>query len=414
MDTPKVTIITWNRKRTNATGKAVNQRRFAVSYKCPETGGPRRLSFPTKSAAELHRQALLAEFAGERYFNPNTNPTVAEAVDHWIDAKRGSVKSQTIRGYLPLLKIIVGPLLQGTPQQRVTFALTGVKPHRDTKLLLMLGTYKVSELTTAQLRRWHNQVRQEVGAHTANRVMSMLKGILALAEEDFRVRVCSMPTNLAKRKSKPKKDILSSDEVANLLAIARDDKERGIFYAFPFLTGVRVSEQLGLLWQDIDFERNSISICRVQERDGTTTDTTKTEAGTRDIPIPATLRTMLLEWRLVCPRLKGELFRVFPGPGTQQQWPLPRLAGGGPILYSNFLKRYWKPAFTRSGIRYVTHHSARHSFVSTLQAQGVEVGLVAKLAGHSNPAVTLGHYTQAVRGGADAMAILDRAYQPHI
>ena len=120
---------------------------------------------------------------------------------------------------------------------------------------------------------------------------------------------------------------------------------------------------------------------------------------------------MLLEWRLICPRLDGALYRVFPGPGVTRQWPLPRIGGGGPVLYSNFLKRYWKPAFNASGIRYVTHHSARHSFVSTLQAQGVEVGLVAKLAGHANPAVTLGHYTQAVRGGAEALAMLDRAYQ---
>ncbi|MGR3722347.1 hypothetical protein [Abyssibius alkaniclasticus] len=58
-----------------------------------------------------------------------------------------------------------------------------------------------------------------------------------------------------------------------------------------------------------------------------------------------------------------------------------------------------------------THHSARHSFVSVLQAQGVEVGLVAKLAGHASAAVTLGHYTQAVRGGAEALALLDLAYQ---
>ena len=60
---------------------------------------------------------------------------------------------------------------------------------------------------------------------------------------------------------------------------------------------------------------------------------------------------------------------------------------------------------------YVTHHSARHSFVSVLQAQGVEVGLVAKLAGHANPAVTLGHYTQTVRGGAEAVAKLDAVYE---
>ncbi|WP_433962909.1 tyrosine-type recombinase/integrase [Roseitalea porphyridii] len=48
---------------------------------------------------------------------------------------------------------------------------------------------------------------------------------------------------------------------------------------------------------------------------------------------------------------------------------------------------------------YITPHAARHVFVSALQAQGVEVGPVAKLAGHANPSVTLGHYTQAVRGG---------------
>jgi integrase len=54
--------------------------------------------------------------------------------------------------------------------------------------------------------------------------------------------------------------------------------------------------------------------------------------------------------------------------------------------------------------------SARHSFISTLQAQGVEVGLVAKLAGRKNAVVTLSHYTHAMRGGEDAVKALDRAY----
>lgn len=411
MTTPKITIITWNRRRKNAKGKIVRQKRYAASWTCPEIGRKRRASFPTKAKAEAYREALAATFVGERYFNPNTQPTVAEVVDHWLDNKRGSVKAATIRGYLPLLKNISGGVLQGTPQEKVHFALTGEKPNRDTKVLQMLGPYKVSELTTAQLRHWHGVVRVEAGHHTAIRVMSMLRGILALAEEDFGVRVCSMPTNLARRKSKPKKEILTPDEVAKLIDYAKTDKERGIFIAWPFLTGTRASEQLGLLWQDIDLDRNLIFIRRTLGRDGITSETTKTEAGERQIPISATLRSMLLEWRLNCPRLNGELYRVFPGPGVPQQWPLPRLGGGGPLLYSNFLKRYWRPAFAKANVRYVTHHSARHSFVSVLQAQGVEVGLVAKLAGHSNPAVTLGHYTQAVRGGAEAVAMLDMAYQ---
>ncbi len=108
--------------------------------------------------------------------------------------------------------------------------------------------------------------------------------------------------------------------------------------------------------------------------------------------------------------VSGELHRVFPGPGRLQPWPKPRLGGGGPMLYQNFRRRYWEPAFKALGLPYVTPHSARHSFISVLQARGVEVGLVAKLAGHANANVTLGHYTQAVRGGAAAIDALEKAY----
>ena len=206
MKTPSVSIITWNRKRKNSTGKIVQHKRYAVCFRCPDTGSKRRLSFANKTAAEDYRDHLLAEIVGDRYYNPNTDPTIAEVVEHWRQNKQSDVKAQTMRGYAPLLKIIVGPLLQGTPQQRSHHQLTGEKPHRDTKLLTMLGEEKVSGLQTAQLRRWHNLVREEVGTNTANRGMSMLKGILALAEEDFGVRVCSMPTNLARRKVKPRKE----------------------------------------------------------------------------------------------------------------------------------------------------------------------------------------------------------------
>lgn len=119
---------------------------------------------------------------------------------------------------------------------------------------------------------------------------------------------------------------------------------------------------------------------------------------------------MLLEWRLRCPRKDGQLHRVFPGLGVRRMFPLPREGGGGPLIYGNFRSRIWAPALKRSGLPKVTPHSARHSFISVLQAQGVEVGLVAKLAGHKNAQVTLAHYTHAMRGGEGAVEALDRAF----
>lgn len=220
-----------------------------------------------------------------------------------------------------------------------------------------------------------------------------------------------MPRGLGRNRVKTKKAILTPAEIGKLVEAARNDPEHGLYYAFPFLAGTRPSEQLGLLWEDVDFDTNVIRIRRIQERDGSLTNMTKTEAGTRDIPMSAALRALLLEWRVRCPRLGKTLHRVFPGPGRLQPWPkVARIGGGGPLLYQNYRSRYWEPVFEKLGLPYVTPHSARHSFISTLQAEGIEVGLVAKLAGHANATVTLGHYTQAVRGGEAAVAALDRAY----
>ena len=219
-----------------------------------------------------------------------------------------------------------------------------------------------------------------------------------------------MPNNLGRGRPKLKKAILMPVQIAQLIVEARRDPEHGVYYAFPFLAGTRPSEQLGLLWEAVDFDQNVIRICRIQERDGSLTEMTKTEAGTGDIPTSSEMREMLLRWRLRCPRYDGSLYRVFPGPGRLQPWPKPRKGGGGPLLYQNFRVRFWVPVFKRLKFPYVTPHAARHCFISTLQARGIEVGLVAKLAGHANPSTTLSHYTQGVRGGEEAMAALERSY----
>jgi integrase len=197
--------------------------------------------------------------------------------------------------------------------------------------------------------------------------------------------------------------------VRGLIATARQDREKGIYYAFPFLAGTRPSEQLALLWDDVDFAAGVLRVCRMQERDGSITALTKTEAGTREVPMGTVLKAMLLEWRLVCPRLNGELHRVFPGPGRTEKDGR-RVGVGGPLQYQNFRSRLWKKAFERLGLPYISPHAARHQWISTMQAQGIEVGLVAKLAGHANASITLSHYTQAVRNGDAAVKALEDAY----
>lgn len=404
-----VTLTKRTRKRKLLSGAVALQDRYVLNYREPKTGQRRQMFFERKKDAEAKQRELLAKVADGTHVDERTVPTVAAALDHWLADKAGKVKPSTLAGYKVVAHLIRGPLLEGTRRERHDFTETGVKP-KGAKFLRLLGDVKTNELTTAEIRAWHRTIVEQCGNYSANRAKSHLQSILALTEEDFGVRAPSMPTGLTRQRHKPKKTILTSEDIRTLIKAARDDLEHGVYYAFPFLAGTRPSEQLGLLWSDVDFENGIVYIRRVQERDGSLTDMTKTEAGTREIPIGATLREMLLAWRLRCPRNGKELYRVFPGPGRLQPWPRPRLGGGGALLYQNFRKRYWAPAFEALGLPYVTPHSARHSFISTLQAQGIEVGLVAQIAGHANPTVTLGHYTQAVRGGSAAIAALEQVY----
>jgi integrase len=398
------------RKRRLKAGAIVLQTRYVLDYQEPKTGRRKQEFFDLQKAAQTRRSELILKVGSGTYVNEKTVPTVGEAINHWLADKKPKVKANTFGSYEVVVEHIRGPFLIASARDRARFTATGEKP-AGAKFLPMLGAIKVSDLTTAEIRAWHRDLADHAGAYTANRAKSHLKSILALAEEDFGGRAPSMPMGAGRARQRVKKAILTPADIARILAAAAADPERGVYYAFPFLAGTRPSEQLGLLWEDVDFEANVIRICRIQERDGSLTAMTKTEAGMREIPMGTRLREMLLAWRVRCPRLRGELHRVFPAPGHVGPWPEHRrIGGGGPIAYQNWRRRYWAPIFVKLEITYVTPHSARHSFISILQAQGIEVGLVAKLAGHANANVTLGHYTQAVRDGADAIAALDRAY----
>jgi integrase len=396
------------RRRKLKSGEVTEQTRYVLNWRDPRTGAREQRFFERQKEAQEKRAELIAAYERGSYSAERKTVTVAEAVASWLDSKRSSVRPNTFASYEFQSRYIVGPLLPAEARAATVRSGTGKKS--NAKPLLLLGHLKVQELTTRQIRAWHNLISDEVSVYTANKAMMFLKAALELAAEDHEFRPPAMPTGLQRQRDKPRKAVLTSEQVTQLLSAAREDLDKGLYVAFPFLAGTRPSEQLALKWDDVDFEAGCIHIRRVQLKDGTVSEVTKTAAGLRAIPMSPMLREALLAWRVRCPRNDGALDRVFPSVGKPRAWPLLREGGGGVLLYNNFRARIWAPFLKKLGLPAVTPHSARHSFISTLQAQGVEVGLVAKLAGHKNAVVTLSHYTHAVRGGEDAVRMLDRAY----
>jgi integrase len=395
------------RRRKLKDGSTVEQTRYVLNWRDPRTGGREQRFFERQRDAQERRTELLAAVDRGVYSSQTKTVTVETAVAAWLETKRGVVRPITFATYEFQSRYVVGPL-PSTEARRATIR-SGVGARGKARAIELLGRVKVQELTTRQIRAWHTTISEEVSVYSANKALMILKAALALAAEDHEVRSPSMPSGLRRRPERARKVVLTPDEVASLIDAARQGLDKGVYVAFPFLAGTRPSEQLGLQWDDVDFEANVIRIRRIQLRDGSLSGFTKTAAGNRSIPMSPLLREILLAWRVRCPRSEGKLERAFPAPGVARAWPLPR-DGGGPLIYGNFRVRYWVPTLKRLGLPAVTPHSARHSFISVLQAQGVEVGLVAKLAGHKNAVVTLSHYMHAMRGGDEAVKALDRAY----
>ena len=165
-------------------------------------------------------------------------------------------------------------------------------------------------------------------------------------------------------------------------------------------TGMRRGELMGLEWKDIDYEKRTIDIRRTSQYlpgKGIFTKEPKTELSTRVITIPDTIVALLRDYqkRQASERRKlanlwkstDRLFTTWDGapmnPDTITDW------------FGKFIKKHNLP--------HVTFHGLRHTNVSLLIAEGVDVRTIASRVGHANPTTTLNLYSHMLQK-SDQMA----------
>lgn len=161
------------------------------------------------------------------------------------------------------------------------------------------------------------------------------------------------------------------------------------FVSICLYTGMRRNEILALTKNDIDFENKVIHVNKTivcdENHKPTLKQGTKTDAGTRDIPIVDKLRNVLKEY--MSQNCKDSNSLLFP------------TRSGG--LYSSGAFEYrWKSIlkkvnqFMPENIQTtVTPHYLRHNFATELFYAGVDLKAVQYIMGHSNLNITLQIYT---------------------
>jgi integrase len=172
-------------------------------------------------------------------------------------------------------------------------------------------------------------------------------------------------------------------------------------------TGIRISEAMGLRWEDIDYQNKQINLRRVWVSD-TIVEKMKTEDSEAPVPLTDLLAQHLRDWQreTVCGRPSDWVFA-----SAQKKGKSPRSSS---VLTWDPLR----PAAIAAGVKLKKgqrfgFHNFRHGLPSWLVNQGTDVKTVQGLLRHANVSTTLGLYAHRVNSSMlAAQDSMMRALQP--
>lgn len=183
-------------------------------------------------------------------------------------------------------------------------------------------------------------------------------------------------------------EVLSAKEFRKLEA-ALQPRER-VLVCLALSLGLRRGELAALRWQDMDFERLTITVQRslVDQVVGPT----KTEASLRPLPVDPRIATLLLHWRSLSKYAHSGDY-IFATDANRAG----RKRGRQPAWLSTIMRHRIQPMARAVGItKKIGWHTLRHSLATSLLRNGEEIKVAQELLRHSSSRITLDIYAQAV------------------
>lgn len=199
------------------------------------------------------------------------------------------------------------------------------------------------------------------------------------------VQLVEVPKN-----KKYKNEIYNAEDMQNLL-----EKCRGTSMELPIILasglGLRISEVLGLTWNNIDFNNSTITIDKITVRDNGNVilKEPKTESSVRTISAPKEIILMLKQLKKdrLAAKLRGEKSHrelIFYDKNLN------------PIA-QDVLSKKFRLFLKENNLKHIRFHDLRHSHVTLLINAKVPIKVISERVGHSNVNTTLNIYSHALK-----------------
>lgn len=345
-------------------------------------GGKRKQRSVYATTARVANDKLQqARDAAARGILPS-NPTMAQYLTRWIDAKEGAVEFTTMRRYRHIVDDHLVPALGGIPLKK-------------------LSLVDVNAMIAS---------RKALAPRTLHHLRAVLRNALndALAENLVDRNVADLRVALP-RIPRAKDNYLEPTDAAKVFDAAKPDRLGAVFAVMAL--GLRPpSEVCGLRWRDVDLEAQTLTVSHGLHRKyghGLVLKDLKSEASQRVLGLP----------KFAVAALTAHHARQSAEQLAAKDW----LAGPdgdfvfttaiGTPLNPDDLRDYVYAVLDRVGLKgRITLYGMRHTAASLLYSQTRDFKLVAAFLGHSSVSMAQKTYVHLL-GGADDRATdaLDRA-----
>ena len=309
-------------------------------------------------------EAILMD--ARRNFNPeepkvmNGDILFADYMEQWLDIIKSSVAVPTFASYSTTVKRVVAPYFR---EKEIT----------------------LKNLTAKDIQEFYMKELQRVSASSVIHYHANIHKALKYA-----VKIDLIDVNPADKVERPKKDryvgsFYDADEVNALFEAAKGTKLElpilfGAFY------GLRRSEAIGLKWDAIDFEQNTITIRHTVtscDLDGkrvlVASDTTKTKSSMRTLPLVPFMRERLLalkeeqqENRRLCGR---SYIKDYIGYVCVNEI--------GDLIKPHYVTESFPKLLKANGLRHIRYHDLRHSAATNMHELTGDFYTVGQILGHS-------------------------------